>query len=244
MVHFQLNKVDSTNGYLKNLVDNSLVDNWTVVSAKKQDFGKGQRGNVWLSGDGGNALMSVFYRPNKLLVQDAFLLNKWVSISVLQTLEMIGVYGTQIKWPNDILVNRRKICGILIENTFVGHSINEVIIGIGLNVNSIPKLSGVTALSYELGVELQVKQVIEKLVNQLKSNSHLLHKVKALDRFYLNGLYGYKQFVKLESAQKDSFKGRVIDVTHQGLIQIEKENDEVVEFDIQELQWVDLPKRI
>ncbi|MGB0403578.1 MAG: biotin--[acetyl-CoA-carboxylase] ligase [Salibacteraceae bacterium] len=242
MVHFQLNKVDSTNGYLKNLVDNTTVDNWTVVSSKKQDFGKGQRGNVWLSGDGGNALMSVYYKPNKLQVKDAFLLNKWVSLSVLKTLEMLGVYGTQIKWPNDILVNKKKICGILIENTFVGHSISDVIIGIGLNVNSIPKLSGVTALSYELGVELIVKQVIEKLVDQLKTNSHLLHKVKQLDRFYLNGLYGFKQFVKLES-ENGEFKGRVNSVNHLGFVQIEKENKEVVEFDIQQLKWLDLPKR-
>jgi len=126
-----LDEVDSTNEYLKRLV----ADGWnsediTVVSAQYQTEGKGRRGRQWLTEPGTALTFSVLLKP-KMELSDCSMLTLVMAMAVRRALEDIEV-DTKIKWPNDIVIGGKKICGILTEAIAeTGH----IIIGCGVNTN-------------------------------------------------------------------------------------------------------------
>ena len=127
-----LQSVDSTNEEAKRHI--SDIDNLSVLSALEQTAGRGQRGNTWTSNAGENLMFSIVLKSPALMAEDHFALNEIAALSVSEFLSTYGIKA-QIKWPNDIYVDEKKICGILIENSFRGKSISSSIIGIGLNIN-------------------------------------------------------------------------------------------------------------
>ena len=127
-----LQSVDSTNEEAKRHI--SDIDNLSVLSAWEQTAGRGQRGNKWTSNAGENLMFSIVLKSPVLMAEDHFALNEIAALSVSEFLSTYGIKA-QIKWPNDIYVDEKKICGILIENSFRGKSISSSIIGIGLNIN-------------------------------------------------------------------------------------------------------------
>ena len=127
-----LESVDSTNEEAKRHI--SDIDNLAVLSALEQTAGRGQRGNTWTSTPGENLMFSIVLKDPKISARDQFVLNEIASLSVVDFLSMHGI-SARIKWPNDIYVRSKKICGILIENSLQGSAISSSIIGIGLNIN-------------------------------------------------------------------------------------------------------------
>ena len=128
--------VDSTNEEARRRI--SEIDNLSVLSALEQTAGRGQRGNKWTSNAGENLMFSVVLKFSPeysgLDARDQFVLNEIAALSVVDFLRSHGIHA-QIKWPNDIYVGSRKICGILIENSLRGNRLSSSIIGIGLNIN-------------------------------------------------------------------------------------------------------------
>ena len=127
-----LESVDSTNEEAKRHI--SDIDNLSVLSALEQTAGRGQRGNKWTSNTGENLMFSIVLKDPKISARDQFVLNEIASLAVVDFLSMHGI-SARIKWPNDIYVGLKKICGILIENSLHGTAISSSIIGIGLNIN-------------------------------------------------------------------------------------------------------------
>ena len=127
-----LESVDSTNEEAKRHI--SDIDNLSVLSALEQTAGRGQRGNTWTSTPGENLMFSIVLKDPKISARDQFVLNEIASLAVVDFLSMHGI-SARIKWPNDIYVGLKKICGILIENSLQGSAISSSIIGIGLNIN-------------------------------------------------------------------------------------------------------------
>ena len=127
-----LERVDSTNDEARRHI--SDIDNLSVVSALSQTAGRGQRGNTWTSNAGENLMFSIVLKSPALMAEDHFALNEIAALSVADFLSTYGIKA-EIKWPNDIYVGEKKICGILIENSFRGKTISSSIIGIGLNIN-------------------------------------------------------------------------------------------------------------
>ena len=127
-----MKSVDSTNNEAKRRI--SDIDNLSVLSALEQTAGRGQRGNTWTSDAGANLMFSIVLKSPSLIVEDHFILNEIAALSVADFLSTYGIKA-EIKWPNDIYVHEKKICGILIENSFHRKSISYSIIGIGLNIN-------------------------------------------------------------------------------------------------------------
>ena len=125
-------EINSTNEYAKNINENA------VVIAKRQTGGKGTKGRSFSSNEGGVYLTKrVFYE--NFPAKDAFLVMARTAVAVCKTLEKFAI-EPKIKWANDVFVEGRKICGILIENVFSGSKISSSIIGVGLNVNnSLPE---------------------------------------------------------------------------------------------------------
>ena len=124
-------ETDSTNRWLR---DSSKHPNVCVV-ADYQTAGKGCGSNSWESERGKNLTFSMLIHPEGIPANAQFRITEVVSVALCETLEPFINKKVAIKWPNDIYVGDRKICGILIENRLQGSAIKDAIIGIGLNVN-------------------------------------------------------------------------------------------------------------
>jgi BirA family biotin operon repressor/biotin-[acetyl-CoA-carboxylase] ligase len=150
----------------------------TIIVADEQTVGKGRLNRGWLSPEGNIALSIVLY-PSLPYLPFLIML---ASLSVVHSIEAVTGLKSQVKWPNDILINGRKVCGILIESEVRGDMVEYAIMGIGVNVNlrlsSFPEiLSTVTSLCDELGGEVSRLSLIQRLLVEI-------------ERFYLSLLAG------------------------------------------------------
>ncbi|NHF60760.1 biotin--[acetyl-CoA-carboxylase] ligase [Flavobacteriaceae bacterium TP-CH-4] len=166
----KLDAIDSTSSYLKQLMLSNLLDDFFVVTAKKQLSGRGQMGTKWNSEPGKNLTASILKKFTHLPITRRFYLNMVVSLAVFKTLEKLGTPNLSIKWPNDILSGNFKICGILIENMISGDTIKSTIIGIGLNVNqtAFPALPNASSLKLLLGREVDLDELLMNLIEELR----------------------------------------------------------------------------
>ena len=123
---------DSTN--LDAWRNKDTAEDMTVWCAEYQTAGRGQRGNRWESRQGENLMFSILFRPRDLKAAGQFVISQICSVGIVRYLSDLGL-DARIKWPNDIYIGDRKICGMLIENTLKGDTLAVSIAGIGLNVN-------------------------------------------------------------------------------------------------------------
>ena len=140
----------------------------TAVIAGEQQSGRGRMGRSWLSPAGGLAT-SIILRPP---LASIYLLPAITSLAVFRTLANLGVKAG-IKWPNDVLIEGKKVCGILIENALKAGELGYSIVGIGINVNfdtgSYPEIADIaTSLSVQLGHEVPVGEVALQLYTELE----------------------------------------------------------------------------
>jgi len=128
-----LHETVSTNDFAKKLARYGAAEG-TVVIAEAQTAGRGRLGREWFSPKGG-LYFSIVLRP-KLRANEAVKLVFVASLAVAKVLDEVYGLRVETKWPNDVLVNGRKICGILSEMNTVGEKVNYVIVGVGINVNT------------------------------------------------------------------------------------------------------------
>lgn len=198
----EVDKADSTNSYLAGLVSGSLIPGpspkekgvmtvfeGTVVVAKHQEQGRGQRGATWESEPGKNLTLSIFLQPAFLRPDEQFRLNKAVSLGVLEFIHPLlhlpqegrktaQGFGSlpfgeseerglvSIKWPNDIYIGNKKVAGILIENSVSGNRLQHSIVGIGINVNQEKFSAGLpnpTSLKLITGKEFDLSECLQEL---------------------------------------------------------------------------------
>lgn len=134
----KLEETASTNTWVSaNRADLELP---SLVYALRQPAGRGQRGNSWESEPGKNLCASAFFRPAGVAPQCQFAVSEAVALAVTDFLRHHGVEA-KVKWPNDIYVGSRKICGILIEHAVTPGEILYTIAGIGINLNQLRFLS-------------------------------------------------------------------------------------------------------
>ena len=127
-------ELDSTNTTLEALAKDGAKE-WTVVVADRQNAGKGRRGRQWESPKGENIYMSILLRPD-FDSSIASMITMVAAYSVALAIRDMGFGQTQIKWPNDIVLQGKKVCGILTELHLNGTDIDYVIVGVGVNVNT------------------------------------------------------------------------------------------------------------
>ena len=165
-----IDKVTSTNSYARKILMDKIPEG-TVILADIQTKGKGRKGRYWHSPEGG-LWFSVILYPN-IPPDEVMKITMTASISIAQILEQTVKIDPRIKWPNDILINGKKICGILTEVDAKENKINYCIVGIGLNTNN------------KLNEELKdIAISIKELTDQKISNKDLLQKI--LKNFNIN----------------------------------------------------------
>ena len=159
----ELEEVDSTNEYCKCWDFKGDI----AVVAKKQLSGRGTKGRSFVSDEGG-LYISVMKHYDNFPAGNAFKIMVNACVAVCRTLESLGL-EPEIRWANDVLVDGKKICGTLIENTFSGAEITRSIVGIGINVNNaIPTELECVATSITQHILTKVR--VDKVKNLLLSN--------------------------------------------------------------------------
>ena len=162
-----LDEVGSTNDYIKRYLNGG--EN-VIVCAKRQTGGRGTKGRSFLSEAGGVYLSALTFYEN-LLASDAFWIMTHAAVSVCKTAKQFGAVP-QIKWPNDILLNGKKLCGILIENCLRGRFVRASIVGIGLNVcNDLSPLNGIAASLSEVAPAITVEEARDALIENYQRKS-------------------------------------------------------------------------
>ena len=238
----KLDTIGSTNSFLKELNANSKVENYTIVVSKNQTSGRGQMNTSWHSEDGKNLIFSILVRFEDLLITKQKYLNYAISISVFETLKYYNLPEVSIKWPNDILSEKNKIVGILIENSLRLNKISSSIIGIGMNVNqeffpeNIPNPS---SLKLKTGLDFNLDEVLKVFFNFLNNAIELLNQnqFEVLEEKYLNVLYKKNVPSVFKTNQDEIFKGEIVGISPEGKLQIELSNMNIKEFGLKEVSF-------
>ncbi len=235
-----LDEVDSTNNEaLRHLAE---IDNLSVVAAVHQTAGRGQRGNSWLTYAGENMTFSMVVKfcdgafpPVEASRQ--FVLTRCVTLGVSDYLESEGI-DCAVKWPNDIYVRNKKICGMLIENTLRGQFLAASVIGIGLNVNQKvfpPQLVNPVSMTMLTGKEYDIRAELPKLCRFIR---HRLGRYDNIDE-YVNRLYRFNTFNEyVVCSTGESMCARIVGVSDRGMLCMETRKGERVEFAFKEISYV------
>lgn len=238
----KLNAIDSTNTYLKELAAKQMVQNFTVVVADNQTNGRGQRGSNWEVETGKNLTFSVLIKNVLLNFEEVFNLNVVVAVSIFQTLSDLKIPEISIKWANDILAEKKKICGVLIENQFKSNAEILSIIGIGLNVNqeSFVNLPQASSIKNITGKEWSKDEILLAFLTKFQSN---INRYQNEGSAYFWQIYHENLFKKdipvaFEDSNSNRFMGIIKKVMPNGLLQIELEDDSLQLFDIKEVKML------
>lgn len=185
-VYFQ-EETDSTNTQAKKLAEEGAVSG-TLVVADCQKKGKGRRGRVWESPKGSSIYMTLLMRPD-ILPQRASMLTLVMGLSVAQAVQKIldsekCTQKVQIKWPNDVVLNRKKLVGILTEMSAQIDYIEYLVIGMGINVNTgeFPEelQDKATSLQAELGHSVNRAELIAQIMKRFEDNYAIFEKTQDL----------------------------------------------------------------
>lgn len=240
-----LTEVDSTNRYIR---DNATLL-WSVagdadalvVTTDVQSAGRGQPGNVWLSNAGENVLMSILLRPMFLEVYKQFALSQAVSLAIHDAMAVYGI-DVELKWPNDIYVGNRKLAGILIELDSFGTTIEQAVIGIGLNVNqTVFNAMSRIPVSMKLlsGQCFSVNNIVNTILNCFSQRYAMLQKqnFEELSHNYKQLLKGYNKLCCYANSN-GSFMARMTDVTPIGCVVLQRANGMVSQYAFKEVEQI------
>ena len=234
-----IESTNSTNDLLRQ--DMAVGEYWTTY----QTAGRGQQGNVWESEKGKNILLSMAVRPGietvePIPVRDGFRLTMAVSLGICEALDTIGVQA-EVKWPNDIYVGDKKICGTLIESSIEGRFFAYNIVGIGLNVNQrkwVGDAPNPTSIALETGKETELIAFHETLMESLQKRVRAWRdeqlKEQYMARLYRReGLFAYR-----ETATGKRLEARIKDITDEGCLVLETADGSVQTYLLKQIQYI------
>lgn len=236
---FHFPQLPSTNSWLNENLSSNLPDG-TAVITDYQTLGKGQRGSVWEVSAGLNLTFSFLLKPDFLEASAQFDLSRVVALGISDAIKSISNGSVSIKWPNDIYLNKLKLGGILIENHLRGSSINESIIGIGINVNQIDfpiHLTKATSLKRENTSNFDLFEVAAAVLNaievrylQLKSGH-----IESIREEYQSSLLGInrKRWFEIDQQMVEAV---VLGTTPEGLLHLSIEGESRF-FNLKEVVW-------
>ena len=197
-----LEKVDSTNIYAKNNLD--VLEDKTVVRALEQTAGRGRLTRSWVDLGAGNVFLSFILKPSDKFDETYSNLTQYLSVVLCKILEEYGL-KPQIKWPNDVLIDGKKIAGILSETVMQGTKFKGIVLGIGVNLNATQE--DINAIPDKIATSLNLE--INKIVSPEEFISKLIDSFFAdYERFLKEGF----EFIKTDYISRTSFLGTEITV--------------------------------
>lgn len=227
-----LETVDSTNLYAKNNIEN--LPDCTVIHAIRQTSGRGRFSRKWIDLGDGNLYMSFVLKPADNFREVYSNLTQYLSVVLAKTLESYGL-EPQIKWPNDVLINGKKIAGILCEVVMESNKFKGLVLGIGVNlnatqeaVNSVPERV-VTSLNLEIVKNVNMYEFLDKLTNDFfKDYEKFLNTgFEMIKSYYISKLVVLNKEISVQVIN-DVKSGLVKSVNDHGELVMEKDNKEFV----------------
>lgn len=241
----RLETTESTNNYLKQLLQEQALPEGSLVVADYQSQGRGQMGNGWSAERGKNLLFSLLLYPGSVPANEQFIISRMASLAVKNTLDQF-TDDIRIKWPNDIYWKEKKIAGMLIENDVMGKHIQHSIIGIGININQ-------DRFPEELPNPVSLKQITgtvqdrEYILDTFTREFFLLYRefqggdTKAIEDEYMMDLYRVNEYHWYEDS-KGKFQGVIHDVLPSGHLIVKTLGDgEVRKYAFKEIAFIDQP---
>ncbi len=235
---------ESTNSYAIEMLKNVNPPEGTIIYTDHQTRGRGQRGTSWESEPGSNMMVSVILKPAFLSLKKQHFLYQVAALACYDTIAQLldnSQFDIKIKWPNDILVNRRKIAGVLIENNLVNNDVIWSVVGVGINVNQtfFNNLEGATSLKLIADVSFDTRDVMLKFCYWLEKRylSLMAGKFDLLGGEYLSNFFGIKNSVwfELNGAVRRMF---VEGISPAGLLLLKGEDEILREVDVKEVKWL------
>ena len=233
--HIQLDDVSSTNLYLRKLIKDKSINENILVSTNYQEKGRGQRSNIWESEKNMNILISFLY-VHTTNNYDLFKFNMLISLAIYDFLSKYFKTGLKIKWPNDLMINNKKIAGVLVQNI---ESNFKSIIGVGININQkqFKNFSPqATSFSNELNKEFNRNALILELMNNFENYLINYFQFNDLKNSYMLKIYKFKQQTNFLNNLKQ-FKGEIMNFNSSGEIII-KRGDEFLSFKNGEVKMI------
>jgi BirA family biotin operon repressor/biotin-[acetyl-CoA-carboxylase] ligase len=179
-IHYFEN-IDSTNSKAKELAESGGREGICVIAGRQED-GRGRLGRAWFSPKGG-LWLSILLRPNNEY-ESAFSFTAMAGVAAANTVRKVTDLNTMLKWPNDVLIDGKKVCGILTESIIKGKELKYMIIGIGMNVNfnldALPSdiHENSTTLMHEVGHDVSILDLISNLLTEVEEYYEALNKGK------------------------------------------------------------------
>ncbi len=229
----------STNDHASNLLSEGNPIEGTLIITPNQTAGKGQRGRSWEAESGKNLTFSLIYRPTFLPISQQFYLNIITSLAVRDTLAYFLKTEVKVKWPNDIYLTNKKICGILIQNSLKKSTITGSIIGIGINVNqeTFSDKKAISMINYA-GTEFSVNELLNYFLSKMEVYYLKLREMKLeeLTDLYISNLYRYNELNYFKTMGVE-FRGKITGIDKIGRLQIESDEKTKL-FDFKEVEFL------
>jgi BirA family biotin operon repressor/biotin-[acetyl-CoA-carboxylase] ligase len=226
----------STNALASELASKSILSEGTVVITSNQTAGRGQRGNTWETAAGMNLTFSILIKPTFLSVKNQFYLTIITSLAVVDFLKEQSVVELKIKWPNDILAGKKKICGVLIENSVQQETIHQSIVGIGLNINQKNfTISTATSLSIIKDQTFELNEALNYLLANFEKRYLQLRngRLSELKSEYLENLFGFGETQTFISNENE-FEGIIEGINENGELKVSNKGN-VSSFKLKEI---------
>ena len=237
----ELNQTASTQTYITNTDTEKPFEEYTVIFTSNQTAGRGQGTHIWESEEGKNISFSLLLQPVFLNPAQQFLITQFVSLAIADTLADYGLQNVKIKWPNDIYVGEKKICGMLIQNSIMRNKIFKTYIGIGINVNqkTFCLAPNPTSLLLETGKEYGLRKFLDDTLyniyvrySQLKEN-----KIPQIQKQYLSLLL-FKNQKRTYIYKGKEISAQIENVNSFGHLLLRLDNGSVLECELRQLQFV------
>lgn len=235
----KLESTDSTNTWVNQ--NESLLEDTALVYCVEQTAGRGQRGNSWESESGKNITASLLIHPQDFAAYRQFQLSEAMALAIVDYLRSKDVEA-KVKWPNDIYVGDKKICGILVEHVVTGKNISRTIAGFGLNINQEKFLSdapnpvSLTQLtSIEYNLETEIKEVAKFITRRFDGVApEDLHSEFLSNLWRHDGeIHGFKDNKKGELIQ-----ARIMDVDPNGTLYLMTDSGEMRDYAFKEIEFL------
>ena len=231
---------DSTNNWVAQ--HESELPSPSLVYCHQQTAGRGQRGNSWESEPGKNITASLIFHPEEFPAYLQFSISEAIALAIVDFLNDYGVKA-QIKWPNDIYVGEKKICGILVEHVVSGQNIARSIAGFGININQTCFISDApnpVSLSLLTGQQYNLEELTENLAAHLEKNLTLLHNAEDCHSRFTSNLWrkdgNYHQFY--DHTKKQHIKAFIHDVANNGMLTLITKENEARKYAFKEVEFI------
>lgn len=228
---YYFDQIDSTNIRAKQLGEEG-APHGTLIVAGQQNAGRGRRGRTWESPPGVSIYMSIVLRPEMAPVK-APMLTLVMALSAADSLKECTGLDVQIKWPNDIVLNGKKLVGILTEMSTEMDYINHVVIGVGINVNTerLPEelKEKATSLRLETGRIIRRSEIIASIMKEFEKNYQLFIETQGLGQMqekYNSLLINREKEVRILGV-KEGYAAYTLGINEKGELLVRRDNGEI-----------------